>query len=197
MSCTPKRLEAILESLRVELHWGVLCLQITKALQATYEDKGVPAAEHFFEGAYYACLRESLLCFSRLTEPSGLGIHCLLNCAQNMPKKAFAFAKPGDIQRSVDRHRQRVAALRPLVDCVKEQRDKVLAHLDRNHINKPKHLHPEITLSKVERSLDEFLEIVNKYKEYYDGTEYSLDDVRLGAADDIAYLARLIRNADV
>jgi len=191
-----KGIEAILECLYDELSWGVLWLQITKTLQAMYEDDQVPVARHFFAGAYHACLREFLLCFSRLTEerPDSVTIHYLLNCAEQLGK-AFPCATDDDIKKSVGPHREQLAALAPLMDAVRKQRDKVLAHLDRDQINKPTATYPAINLSDVERSFDEFLKMVNTYRGYYDGNQYSFDVVELEVAEDVAYLSALMRSA--
>jgi len=191
-----KRLEAILECLNNELSWGVLWVQITKNLQAWYEDDQVPNARYFFAGAYEACLREFVLCFSRLVEEhcDSVSVHYLLNCAEQCAK-AFPCANRDTVKKSVALHRKQLEALRPLIEDVRTQRDKVLAHLDRDHINKPTAVYAAINLSDVERCLDEFLKIVNTYREYCGKTPYSVDLIKVEVPEDIAYLAMLMRDA--
>jgi hypothetical protein len=198
MSAAQDRMEAILGYLSHELHRGILFLNIVKALHTAYNKQQLTSARDFFAGTYEACLRESLISFSKIVMPdqNSITIDYLLNCAMQSPQVFSRIAK-ADLQKLVTRHKAQLDAFRPLFENVKVQRDRVLAHLDRKHINDPSAVFAEsIDMVEVERCFGALLQIINGYNRVFDNSELSLKDVGESIQGDVGYLVQLMQFAD-
>jgi hypothetical protein len=198
MSTPQDRMEAILGYLSHELHRGILFLNIVKALHTAYNNQQLTSARDFFAGTYEACLRESLISFSKIVMPdqNSITIDYLLNCAIQSPR-VFPRITKEDLQKQVMHHKAQLDAFRPLFENVKVQRDRILAHLDRKHINDPSAVFAEpIDMAEVERCFKVLLQILNGYKRVFDNSELSLKDVGESIQEDVAYLVQLMQFAN-
>src|SRR5262249_13169084 len=152
----------ILGYLSHELHRGVLFLNILNELRTAYGKHQLTSARYFFARTYEACLRESLISFSKvvMADQDSINIEYLLNCALESPQ-AFSRITKGDLRKMVMRHRGQLNAFQPLFENVKVQRDRILAHLDRKHINNPSAVFAEpIDMTEVDRCFGVLLRIV-------------------------------------
>lgn len=195
MGAGQDKIEAILGYLSNELLRGMLFFNIVKNLRNAYTKRQLTSARYFFAGAYEACLRESLISFSKVVmpNPDSISIDYLLNCAIQTPR-AFPRITKDDLQKLVARHRAQLGAFQPLLENVKAQRDRILAHLERKHINDPSAVFAEpIDMSEVEKGFSVLLQIVNAYKRMFDNSELVLGDIGESIQEDIAYLVQLIQ----
>lgn len=198
MSTAQDRIEAILGYLSNELLRGILFFNIVKALRNAYSKQQLTSARYFFAGAYEACLRESVISFSKIVTPDqdSITIEYLLNCALQAPR-AFPWTTKADLQKLVARHREQLVTFQPLLENVKVQRDRILAHLDRKHINDPAAVFAEPTdMAEVERCFGVLLGIVNDYKGVFDNSELHLESIGAFIQEDIPYLVQLMRFAN-
>jgi hypothetical protein len=198
MSTAQDRMEAILGYLSHELHRGILFLNIVKALHTAYNKQQLTSARDFFAGTYEACLREALISFSKTVMPdqNSITIDYLLNCAMQSPHVFSRIAK-ADLQKLVTHHKAQLDAFRPLFENVKVQRDRILAHLDRKHINDPSAVFAEpINMTEVERCFGVLLQIINGYNRVFDNSELSLKDAGESIHEDVGYLVQLMQVAD-
>ena len=198
MSTAQERMKAILGYLSHEVHRGILFLNIVKALHTAYNKQQLTSARDFFAGTYEACLRGSLISFSKIVIPDqdSITIDYLLNCTLQSPQ-AFSRIAKDDLQRLVTRHKAQLDAFRPLFENVKVQRDRILVHLDRKHINDPSAVFAEpIDMSEIERCFGALLQIINDYNHVFDNSELSVEDVGESIQEDVGYLVQLIQFAD-
>lgn len=191
------KIKDIFDYLCDELDRGNHFYQIAKTLQRAYEGNRLVEAPYFFLGAYDACMRESILSLAKLTVPdnNSITIDYLLNTVlQN--RRAFKLAATNDIEMAVARHQKQLKELRPLIDSVKGQRDRVIAHLDRKHINDPSAiLSNKVNMTEVGRCFEVLLQMVNTYKVYYDAVEFSFVLIERGVQSDVNYLITLMEKA--
>jgi hypothetical protein len=196
MTADQDKIGVLLDHLYYELERGNRFFQIAKALQRAYDSNRLTDAPDFFAGTYNACLRESLLSLAKLTVPDkeSITIAYLLNIAlQN--RGVFQRATPDKINRVVVRHQKRLNELRPLIESVKDPRDRVIVHLDRKHINDPDAIVSDVNMTEVGQCFEELLQMVNTYKEYYDGGEFSLEPIERRVQNDVDYLITLMEKA--
>ena len=198
MKADQDKIKDIFDYLCDELDRGNHFYQIAKTLQRAYEGNRLAEAPYFFAGVYDACMRESILSLAKLTVPdnNSITIDYLLNTVlQN--HRAFKLAATNDIEMAVARHqRQLNKELRPLIDSVKGQRDRVIAHLDRKHINDPSAiLSNKVNMTEVGQCFEVLLQMVNTYKVYYDAVEFSFDLIERSVQSDVNYLITLMEKA--
>ena len=95
---------------------------------------------------------------------------------------------------AVARHRTLLQGLQPLVDRVKDYRDRTIAHLDKKYVNHSEAIqgHPPVDLGEVERAFRLLLDVINAYKGYLDQSELVLAHLRADLSEDWTYLVELV-----
>ena len=194
MVTAEQRLEDTLGFLSGQLNWGWLFLKSAKALHHT---NWAASTMWFRRAAYQACLNEAVLVLAKLVIPceDSITFSYLLNQAENNPG-LFEFAHGHQLEASVERHRQ-VLEEHELVPTIKTQRDKVLAHFDKKHINDPSVITSlPVNMTEVESCYEELVDILNVYKGYHDDSQFHLGLVEQSVRDDVEYIATLIQQAN-
>ena len=154
---------------------------------------------YLYSAVYWACIDDAILVFSRLLlkNPDSVTLHNLLYIAENQ-STLFKFATPEIIKESVANSRVQLEGFTPLFEVIKTQRDKMLAHLDKKHVNDLDDILaiPLINFYEVENCLHETLKIFNVYKGFYDQSKLYLGDVEDNLREDVEYLSSLIAGAN-
>ena len=197
MASKIEKFEAIIDHLCDELDRGNHFFQIAKALQRAYENNQLLDAPYFFAGTYDACLRESILSLAKLTiaDKKSITIEYLLDTAFYTPT-IFQPTTLEELSAVITQHRKHLGELRPLIESVREQRDRVIAHLDRKHINSPALiLSSSVNMTELGQCFETLLRMVNLYRGYYNGSEFSFGLIESGVQDDIDYLLTLMKSA--
>jgi hypothetical protein len=190
MAKNGNKIKAILDLLTAELSAGILYLQIASTLHAKYAHSDLLASPCLLSMTYQACFNQVVLSLARLGihERESVSIEYLLNCAwQNT--KAFRFTDRQELEGQIKTHRQLLLEKGPFLEKVKALRDRMLAHLDRKHINEPEIISTlQIQFDQIEQTFETFLQILNYYKESYDSTQIDLSTSKQMLREDIARL---------
>ena len=199
MATLREKLESLLHSLSEELLRGYRCLLIAREISDAQRERKLTRAPQFFSTIQEACMREAFLSVAKLaiSERESITIEYLLNAAGQVPSKSFPFATREEIDRSIELHRQQLAQLSPLIDDLKLQRDRVLAHLDRKHVNEPQAIYSQsIQTQQIEQCFDVFLRIINTYRRYFGSTELSFEGVERDIRKEVGYLVERLQGID-
>ena len=194
MEITSEKIRAVFDYLCDELDRGNHFFQIFKALEESYRNSRLVGAPYFFAGVYDACLREAILSLAKLLvlDKESINIYYLLNIATQNPE-IFRFAESNKIKDTVTKHEILLENLQPFIDEVKGQRDQVIAHLDRKHINNPtKILSNQINLTEIDRSFDVLLQLVKTYMGYYGAGDFSFGIIESNVRQEVEYILSLI-----
>ena len=187
MATVREKVKLLIEHLLLEQRRGLGCAQVAQAIQQERAvNPGMPG-EPFFEVVEEACRREALLSLAKLliAEGESISIDYLLNCALEVPSRVFQQATRDEILESVLENRQQIGELAPLAEQLKAQRDRLLAHLDRKHVNEPEVLEFEpLETELVIGTFEKLGEIIQIYKSYLGVEERSFEgeDLDLDAA---------------
>ncbi len=153
---------------------------------------------YFFMGCYLACLNESILTLSKLLseDPNSISIYLLLNFAEKNPE-VFSFVTTDDLMRAINDHRKDLRKYKKLKNNIKFQRNKKLAHLDREHIYNPSKILkiPDLDMNEVEYCYREIHRIINAFKCFVDSIELSLLNIEEEVPNDLVYLLKLMKEA--
>jgi len=187
------KIERILESLLGQVTQGLLFFYCSRSLHAAFAREGIIKRSYLFYGAYLASTNEAILAVARtaIADSDSITIHYLLNYAENMPH-LFSSDDHEIVRQSVKEQKGRLEGFAPLIDSIREQRDRVLAHLDRKHVNDPSALfaHPEgVDMTGVGRYLIAILDVVNFYAGFFN-TEFDPRHLEAAIAGDIDILVR-------
>lgn len=193
------QLKTILDLLSNQLSEGWLYYFCAKSLNDAYQKHRINSARFFFMSSFSASLNESILTLSKLmiNHPDSISIYYLLNYAQNNPSE-LKFATPDKIKQATKDHRLKLDNYNSLLDNIRFQRDKVLAHLDRKHVNDPDFIlsNPPLDMNEVEVCYKELHRILNDYNQYFNKSEFYLKNIEEEVNEDIEFLLSLIEKAD-
>ncbi len=198
MATLREKIKRLLDNLSLELQRGVRCLQVVQTIRQA-RSEGYVEEDKFFNIVLDTCMRESLLSLAKLaiSEKESITIDYLLNCALEVPSKGFRNATRAEVESSVLEHRNQLEALAPLIDDLKMQRDRVLAHLDRKHVNEPEVMSTiQINLAEIERAFEIFGGIINTYRRYFGITQLSIEDMRRDLREEMAVLVHQMTQVD-
>jgi hypothetical protein len=199
MATLREKLESLLDNLSQELLRGHRCLQVAREIRNARGQAKLARSSQFFSTVQEACMREAFLSLAKLaiSEKESITIEYLLNAASQVPSKSFPFATRKEIDHSVEMHRKQLEELTPVVDGLKLQRDRVLAHLDRKHVNEPEAISSQsIETQQIERCFSVFLEIINTYRRYFGETELSFEEVEKDLREEVVYLVERLQATD-
>lgn len=192
---TSEKIRIIFDYLCDELDRGNHFFQIFKFLEEAYRKKRIiGVAPYFFAGVYDACLREAILSLAKLLVPDkdSINIYYLLNIATQNPE-IFPFVEANKVKEAVTKHQRLIEELQPFIEELRGQRDQVIAHLDRKHINNStKMLSDQINLTETEKSFDVLLQIINTYVGYYDDKSFSFGVIESNVRQEMAYILSLM-----
>ena len=167
MSKSPRKLREIVEYLSDQLTRGWAALWVAQQIDRARREGELGRAQAFFVTTYDACVESAILALARLTvtHKDSISVSYLLNCAQQSPS-AFPVPERESVARAVEQHRATLNGMQPLVDQVKDYRDRAIAHLDKKVVNHRRavHAHPPIELGEVERAYALLLDLLNTYR---------------------------------
>ena len=176
MSKSRRALQEIVGVLSDQLARGWASLEAARQIDAAHKGEcpGAPrasaphGAHAFWATTYDACVESALLAFARLTiaHKDSISVTYLLNCVQQSPS-AFDPSERGTVMEEAARHRALLEGLQPLVEQVREYRDRTIAHLDKKHVN---HYYavqsgPPVDLGEIERAFGLLQDVLNVHLE--------------------------------
>lgn len=167
MSKSRGALRAIVGSLSDQLARGWASLAAARQIDGERQGGEPGHSLAFLDTTYDACAESAILAFARLViaHKDSISITYLLNCVQQSPS-AFPVSERETVARTVERHRAVLDEMQPLVNQVKDYRDRAIAHLDKKVVNRRRavHAHPPVELREVERAFVLLLQTLNAYR---------------------------------
>lgn len=166
MSKSRHALRAIAAFLSEQLSRGWACLQVVRRVDGA-RALPVPGHERAFWGTIYdACVESAILALARLvvTHKDSISVTYLLNCVEQSPSAFPVQARPA-IREMVEGHRALLGEMEPLVERVKDYRDRTIAHLDKKYVNHRDMVQaqPPVGLDEVERAFVRIGALLNVY----------------------------------
>ena len=195
MSKSARKLREIVEYLSDQLTRGWAALWVAQQIDRAHREEQLDCASSFLTTTYDACVESAILALARLTvaHKDSISVAYLLNCVDQSPS-AFPLLERPAVADAVARHRALLLDLQPLVDRVKDYRDRTIAHLDKRHVNQNGVIsaRPPIDLREVEGAFERTLLILNAYRGYLDQPARRLDNLHADLVRDWIYLHSLL-----
>jgi hypothetical protein len=195
VSKSRKALREITDTLSEQLVRGWATLVVARQIDGAHDGQQLVHAQGFFDATYAACVESAILAFARLaiSHKDSISVAYLLNCVQHSPS-AFPVPEREAVMEAVSRHRTLLQSIQPLVERVREYRDRTIAHCDKKHVNHRDALasRPPVDLGEVERALALTRRILDAYRGYLDLPVLDLARLGVDLSEDWAYLLGLI-----
>jgi len=131
-------------------------------------------------------------------QADSISILYLLNFAEQNPS-AFPKARREPLADVASRHKEQLRMLEPLIDNLKQQRDRTIAHLDKLHVTNPSAITsvPPLDYLEVEKVFKDSSELLNEYAGYLEPPTYIfLGALEPNVVEDVEYLTILIEHDD-
>jgi hypothetical protein len=203
MSKSRRALQEIVRSLCDQLTQGWAALLVAqqvggarqldeqRSLDEAQREGPAGGTRSFLTTAHDACVESAILAFARLTiaHKDSISVVYLLNCVQQSPS-AFPVPQRDAVMEAVSRHRALLWELRPLIDQVRDYRDRTIAHLDKRYVNHRDavHSYPPIDLGEVGRAFALLLEVLNAHRGFLGLPELDLGRLESGLTGEWADL---------
>jgi len=171
-------LRAIVGSLSDQLARGWASLAAARQIAGSRQGWEPCRERAFLDTTYDACVESAVLALARLvvSHKDSISVTYLLNCVQQSPS-AFPVPERDAVARTVEQHRALLNEMQPLVDQVKDYRDRTIAHLDKKVVNHRQavHAHLPVELDDVERAFALLLDVLGFYRNALDLPALELD----------------------
>lgn len=191
----------ILRILTIQWVRGLQAYFVAKQVHESREKKRIASLVYFFNTVELSCQETTILALSKLlvTNKDSITIPYLLDYAGRNP---LAFPKANDqlLPEVISRHREQLNELEPLINRIKKQRDKTIAHLDKLHVSNPSTIANTffIDFLQVEKIFKDLQQLINEYGEYLEPPFSFLQDIpKPSVIEDVEYLTQLIEQDDL
>lgn len=189
-----QKIDSTLDFLYEELSWAYLFYFTAKALNQANQRGKMLFRNYLFASAYKATLNEAVLVLSKLviSDKDSISFEYLFNLI-DQASDLFPHASKATVQSALNQHRNQLNSHQPLISQIISQRDKRLAHADRDLINQPEKMaaEPMILMDEVERCLKDLLAILSTYNNYLRQADYGLSVIQENAQRDVDYVVSI------
>ena len=196
MNPSSSRANDIIEQLTIQLAKGWQSYLVAKHVHERRANKRISSAVYFFNTIEMSCLETAILTLSKLLVPQAdsITIPYLLNFAEQNPSE-FPKAQVEGLTEAIARHREQLETLETLVANIKEQRDRIIAHLDKLHVSNPNAIStiPLLDYREVESVFKTIHDIINENASYLmPDTFIFLGALGRNIKEDVEYITKLI-----
>ena len=190
-----QNIQGFLRVLYSELERGWRAFLVAKSVSQIRASNRVNSMHYFFSTVHNSCLSYAILALAKIFDKhkDAISIEYLLNYSEQNAD-AFPYARREDVSKSVPEYRSNLATVAPIIENIREQRGRIMAHLDKRLVKKPENVfaYPPLNLEEVESVFGLAFSIINNYCKYL-GSEFArLDHSRRRVTGDFEYLVRLI-----
>lgn len=174
-----------------QIYHGWWYYSCAKKLDSLFRERKIESTFYFFLAAYLACVDDTVILMAKVARPHGksITIYSLLKIADDHPDY-FKLAKPNDLRKLTKGCRADLKNYKALLNIIGDQRNLIIAHLGREHIEDPQKILslPMIDMNELERCYQELLNILNVFSGFCDGSEYVMNILDEGIEQDIDFI---------
>jgi len=187
----------ILSQLSDQLFRGWSAFLVARHIDGVLERDAIADVRYLSVTVLVACVESTILALTKLTLPHKDSMHIgyLLNCCEQDPQTFPNVDRP-EILTAVERHREQLEEVKPLIECARTWRNRAIAHLDKKHVNDPELMSstPPIDMTRVEDTFRLLEGIINTYRGYLDFSEMRLSESEARIADEWERLVGLLQS---
>jgi len=164
-----ERIETTLDFLIYELGWAFLYYYTAQTIAYESRENENLLDNKLFFSAFFGSTDDAILILSRLVidNKNSINMDYLLNLVENNCD-LLPISSKANVLSAVKEHRIQLDNMEPLVNKIKRERDKKLAHADRVRVNNPENnlSNPTFYMEEVGNFLHGLIDIVNTYNKF-------------------------------
>jgi hypothetical protein len=187
-----RNVEGFLRILYDELAKGWGCFVISEYVNESKESAWFSHSPHFFGLIHAACQDYAILALAKLfdKDKDSITIAYLLNYIQQNID-VFPDEQKDAMLRSLPEHRKILATIEPIVENIRGQRNRSLAHLDKKLVKGWSGVYKLLDFREVRRIFVHLFSLLNFYQKCLGIVFFSMD-FSAAVKDDLEYLVGLI-----
>lgn len=152
---------------------------IAKFIREAYEKDRIKGAHTIFTNSYSACWDAAILSVTKVIDKQkgSLSLRYMLNCIEAVPSDYPGLGKT-ELSRQIDDHRQELQALEEKIAGIWDERDRIVAHLDRKQVNDPASVfsNPRLKLDDLHSAIRTLRRILLIYNTQLEAEGISIDE---------------------
>jgi hypothetical protein len=188
MKDTSNKIEKVLDMLFGQVVQGEVYFYNARSIYKAFQKNNLLKMSNFFFGIYLASIREAVLALARIVDANSnsISIYYLFNLVENN-SRLLSQEDAKHIRDSIADQKAQLKIYDHLFVSVFDQRDRVLAHLDKKHINDPSNLfgNPKgVNLTDLGKCLNDILDILEFYYDYFE-REHNISNIEEEITGDV------------
>jgi len=121
---------------QISIGWDYFVL--AKFIREAYANGRIKGAHEVLTQSYAACWDTAILAVTKVIDkqPDSLNLSYLLNCVETSSKD-YPSLTTDELKKQVADHRHELESIEARIPGIWDERDRIVAHLDRKHVNAP------------------------------------------------------------
>jgi len=197
MGQATQRIRDTIHYLASQISLGWNCFLVSKFIREAYERDKIKGVHTILKNAQLACWDSAILAVAKVLDKheGSISLNYLFNCIQAEPD-SYPVADKTELSKQITDHRKELDNLHAILPSLWEQRDRVVAHLDKRLVNKPENTfsQPAINMDQLHSVFGTLQRILEVYDKQAQTMSLWIDESQ-PIWDDLEYLIGLI-NAD-
>jgi len=177
---------------QISIGWDYFVL--AKFIREAYAKGRIKGAHEVLTQSYAACWDAAILSVTKVMDKQSgsLSLSYLLNCVE-ASSKDYPSLTTDELKKQIADHRQELESIEARIPGIWDERDRIVAHLDRRHVNAPASVYtnPPIELNDLHGAIRALRRILLIYNAQLQAGGISIDQSQM-IWDDLEKLIRLL-----
>lgn len=174
-----EKIQEIVRILTSQISIGWHRFVTAKFIREAYEKGRVRGAHTIFTNSYSACWDAAILAVAKVIDKhkDAISLTYMLNCIETNSKNYPALTEK-EILEQINKHRKELQEITDKIPGIWDERDRIIAHLDRKHVNAPTTVYskPPIELDDLHSAIRTLRQILLVYNTQLDAMGISIDE---------------------
>lgn len=177
---------------QISIGWDYFVL--AKFIREAYANGRIKGAHEVLTQSYAACWDAAILSVTKVMDkqPGSLSISYLLNCVE-ASSRDYPSLKTDELKKQIAEHKHELESIEERIPGIWDERDRIIAHLDRKHVNAPASVYtnPPIELDDLHGAIGSLRGMLLVYNSQLQAGGISIDQSQM-IWDDLEKLTRLL-----
>jgi hypothetical protein len=174
-----EKIQEIVKILTSQISIGWHHFVIAKFIREAYEKDRIKGAHTIFTNSYSACWDAAILAVAKVIDKHGdsLSLTYMFNSIEGIAK-SYPTLTELEIRKQIEKHREELKDIVSRIPGIWNERDRIIAHLDRKHVNSPTSVYsnPPIKLDDLHSAIRELRNILLIYNTQLEAGGITIDE---------------------
>src|SRR5215216_109664 len=178
MQTSDENIRDVIKILMSQISLGWDYFVVAKFIREAYGSARVAGAHAILTRAYETCWDAAILAVSKVLDnhKDSLSVKYLLNCLDSVPMQYPGLTR-GALAKQIAEHRAEIADIEAQIPGIWDERDRIVAHLDRKHVYAPASVRssPPIEMDDLHSAIRALRRILLIYNQQWQALGISID----------------------